>query len=158
MLSKLSKAYPPKPPPQPLNLLDYSAYKEVINMKMHMLVILILLTGLLTFSCATNGYNTQKGAAIGAGIGAIAGQIIGNNTAGTLIGAAGGALAGAIVGNAIDQDDANRQVVAAQRQGTVYYTSPSGAENPPGQWVEIPGQWVGGKWIPAHRAWVPVNP
>jgi hypothetical protein len=31
-------------------------------------------------------------------------------------------------------------------------------ENPPGQWVEVPGQWVNGKWIPSHRAWVAVNP
>jgi uncharacterized protein YcfJ len=126
-------------------------------MKKHMLVILILLTGLLTFSCASNGYNTQKGAAIGAGLGAIAGQIIGNNTAGTLIGAAGGALAGAIVGNAVDQDNTNQQIAATQRQSAVY-TSPANSEVPPGQWVEVPGQWVGGKWIPTHKAWVPINP
>jgi len=126
-------------------------------MKNHMLVFLILITGFLTFSCASNGYNTQKGAAIGAGLGAIAGQIIGNNTAGTLIGAAGGALAGAIAGNAMDQNDTNQQIAAAQRQNSAY-TSSSGLENPPGQWVEVPGQWVGGKWIPTHRAWVPINP
>jgi hypothetical protein len=30
--------------------------------------------------------------------------------------------------------------------------------NPPGQWVTVPGQWVDGKWIPSHRAWVAVNP
>jgi uncharacterized protein YcfJ len=123
-------------------------------MKKNMLVILILITGLLTFSCASNDYNTQKGAAIGAGLGAIAGQIIGNNTAGTLIGAAGGALAGAIAGNAMDQNNTNQQIAAAQRQSSVYTSS----ENPPGQWVQVPGQWVGGKWIPTHRAWVPINP
>ncbi|MCX5804824.1 MAG: glycine zipper domain-containing protein [Proteobacteria bacterium] len=126
-------------------------------MKTNMLVILILITGLLTFSCASNGYNTQKGAAIGAGLGAIAGQIIGNNTAGTLIGAAGGALAGAIAGNAVDQNNTDQQIAAAQRQNSTY-ASPAGIENPPGQWVEIPGQWVGGKWVPTHRAWVPINP
>jgi len=151
-LGKLSTVYPP-----PLNLLDYPAYKEVINMKKHMLVILILITGLLAFSCASNGYNTQKGAAIGAGLGAIAGQIIGNNTAGTLIGAAGGALAGAIAGNAMDQNEMNQQMAASQRQYSAY-ASAVGPENPPGQWVEVPGRWVGGKWIPAHRAWVPINP
>jgi uncharacterized protein YcfJ len=126
-------------------------------MKKHMLVILILITGLLNFSCASNGYNTQKGAAIGAGLGAIAGQIIGNNTAGTLIGAAGGALAGAIAGNAVDQNDTNMQIAATQRQSTVY-ASPANNEAPPGRWIEVPGQWVGGKWIPTHRAWVPINP
>lgn len=38
-----------------------------------LIAILALLTG-----CASEGYNTQKGAAIGAGLGAIAGQVIGN--------------------------------------------------------------------------------
>ena len=58
----------------------------------NVLVTLVVLTGLMTFSCSSTGYNTQKGAAVGAGVGAIAGQIIGSNTAGTLIGAAVGAL------------------------------------------------------------------
>jgi hypothetical protein len=31
-------------------------------------------------------------------------------------------------------------------------------ENPPGEWVTVPGQWVNGKWIPSHNSWVPVNP
>ncbi len=31
-------------------------------------------------------------------------------------------------------------------------------ESPPGRWVEVPGQWVGGKWVPSHRVWVPINP
>lgn len=31
-------------------------------------------------------------------------------------------------------------------------------ENPPGKWVTVPGQWVDGKWVPSHRAWVAVNP
>jgi hypothetical protein len=31
-------------------------------------------------------------------------------------------------------------------------------ESPPGQWVDVPGQWVEGKWIPSHKAWVAVNP
>jgi hypothetical protein len=30
--------------------------------------------------------------------------------------------------------------------------------NPPGQWVTVPGQWIDGKWVPSHRAWVAVNP
>jgi surface antigen len=112
---------------------------------------------LMNVSCASDGYNTQKGAFIGAGLGAIAGQIIGNNTAGTLIGAASGALAGAIVGNAIDQDEANRAFEARERQ-YAYGMPLEPQEQPPGRWVMVPGQWVGGKWVPAHRAWVPVNP
>ena len=31
-------------------------------------------------------------------------------------------------------------------------------ENPPGEWITVPGQWVDGKWIPTHSTWVPVNP
>ena len=70
-------------------------------------VILVMLALAITFtSCATmpyDRYNTQKGAAIGAGIGAIGGQVIVRNTEGTLIGGAVGTLLGAIVGNATDQ-------------------------------------------------------
>ena len=126
-------------------------------MKKNMLVISILMIGLLNFSCSSTGYNTQKGAAIGAGVGAIGGQIIGNNTAGTLIGAAVGALGGAIAGNAIDQNETDQKIAASQRQSAAY-TSAAGTEGPPGQWVQVPGKWVDGKWIPAHKAWVPVNP
>lgn len=31
-------------------------------------------------------------------------------------------------------------------------------ESPPGEWVMVPGQWVEGRWVPTHKAWVPVNP
>jgi len=111
-------------------------------------------------SCASTGYNTQKGAAIGAGVGAIGGQIIGRNTAGTLIGAAVGALGGAIAGNAVDQFETDRRL-ADKGKYTQYNASSTptiGMEGPPGQWVEIQGQWVGGKWVPTHKAWVPINP
>jgi hypothetical protein len=121
-----------------------------------LLIIVILATAVLAFSCTSTGYNTQKGAAIGAGVGAIAGQIIGRNTAGTLIGAAGGALAGAIVGNAIDRNEMqkmmeNRETRSASAASVGYEDQPSG------QWVEVPGQWQNGRWIPAHHAWVPVK-
>jgi hypothetical protein len=121
-----------------------------------LLVIVVLAVALLAFSCTSAGYNTQKGAAIGAGVGAIAGQIIGNNTAGTLIGAAGGALAGAVVGNAIDRNEAQKR--AERWEVRSAHAASVGSEEPsPGQWVEVPGQWHGGRWIPAHRVWVPVN-
>ncbi len=29
---------------------------------------------------------------------------------------------------------------------------------PAGQWVQVPGQWVGNKWVPSHKAWVPAGP
>jgi hypothetical protein len=31
-------------------------------------------------------------------------------------------------------------------------------ENPPGESIIVPGQWVNGKWIPSHRAQVAGNP
>jgi phage tail tape-measure protein len=124
-----------------------------------LITVVVLMTVLIGSSCTTNGYNTQGGAVIGAGLGALAGQAIGRNTAGTLIGAASGALAGAIVGNAIDQDQMNRRLYARDGGGRACYSAPvSPQDQPPGRWVEVPAQWMGGKWVPAHRAWVPVNP
>ena len=130
-------------------------------MKKNILFIAIITIGFFTVSCASSGYNTQKGAAIGAGIGAIGGQIIGRNTAGTLIGAAVGALAGAIGGNALDQHVNNVRTVPARQQ--VAYASADMAaqaplQPPPGQWVNAPGRWIGGKWVPSHKVWVPVSP
>ncbi len=29
---------------------------------------------------------------------------------------------------------------------------------PSGRWIEVPGQWIGGQWVPAHKTWVPTNP
>ena len=31
-------------------------------------------------------------------------------------------------------------------------------EAPAGHWITVPGQWVGGQWVPAHKTWVPTNP
>ncbi len=67
----------------------------------------LLLFSVLLSSCAyypPDRYNTQRGAAIGAGTGALLGQAIGRNTEGTLIGLAAGTIIGALVGNAVDQD------------------------------------------------------
>lgn len=121
----------------------------------------LLMAGLLIVSCAGPGYNTQKGAAIGGAAGALIGQAIGHNTAGTLIGAASGALFGAIVGNARDQDEWNARAAAMQARpeyGNAYRNGTPVPEAPPGEWVTVPGQWRDGKWVPAHRVWVPVNP
>jgi len=130
-------------------------------MKKFVSIVIIFAVGIALVSCASSGYNTQKGAAIGAGLGAIGGQIIGSNTAGTLIGTAVGALAGMIAGNALDQHVNNVKTVPAQQQ--VAYASSDAAtqaplQPPPGQWVNVQGQWIGGKWVPSHKVWVPVNP
>jgi hypothetical protein len=114
---------------------------------------------LFTHSCASQDYNMQKGAAIGAVGGALAGQAIGRNTAGTLIGAAGGALVGAVAGNAVDQSNTQgRLAQASPPPPTPVPVAPPAQEAPPGEWVEVPGTWVDGKWVAPHRAWVPVNP
>ena len=129
-------------------------------MKKAVLAVLVLAMGFFTYSCASEGYNTQKGTAIGAAVGAIAGQAIGHNTAGTLIGAAGGALAGAVAGNAVDQNQTNKKIEATRSAPQTVYAAPDSSvqEAPPGEWVMVPGQWVGGRWVPAHKQWVPINP
>jgi outer membrane lipoprotein SlyB len=126
-------------------------------MKKNIIALVIIVTGFMMFSCIHEGYNTQKGAAIGAGLGAIAGQVIGNDTASTLIGAAVGGLVGAVGGNAVDQSVANQRI-EAQQQPAEAVVPQNTQEAPPGRWVEVPGQWAGGKWVPAHKVWVPVNP
>ena len=127
-------------------------------MKKGIIALVIIVTGFMMFSCIYEGYNTQKGAAIGAGLGAIAGQIIGGDTAATLIGAAVGGLVGAVGGNAVDQSVANQRAEAGQQLTKQVVAPQYTREAPPGRWVEVPGQWAGGKWVPAHTVWVPVNP
>jgi hypothetical protein len=128
---------------------------KMIMFRKGALAAIIIGAAFSVWSCASEGYNTQKGAAIGAIGGALAGQAIGRNTAGTLIGAASGALVGAVAGNAVDQSRANEKVA-----GQPVYASPASPPDapPPGHWVTVPGQWQNGKWVPAHRVWVPVNP
>jgi uncharacterized protein YcfJ len=64
--------------------------------------IMVLMLVVVIGSCASipkDRYNTQKGAVIGAGAGALMGQAIGHDTEGTLIGLAAGTVLGALVGN-----------------------------------------------------------
>lgn len=85
---------------------------------------IILMVLALLISCATahpDRYNTQRGAAIGAGIGAISGGIIGRNGKGALIGAGVGTLLGAIVGNAVDQQHQIAREAALTNRRVVYY-------------------------------------
>jgi uncharacterized protein YcfJ len=86
---------------------------------------LLVLLGLVFFvSCASTPaghYNTQRGALIGAGLGAISGQLIGGNTEGTLIGAGVGTLLGALAGNAVDQHHEIARKAALTNRRVVYY-------------------------------------
>jgi hypothetical protein len=151
-------------------------------MKRYALVLVMLTAGFFAFSCASTGYqsyNTQGGAVVGGALGALAGQAIGRNTGGTLIGAGVGTLVGALVGNAMDQDQMYRRSYArygapGPYNGMQEYRgsapgpynggqeyrggAPQSGEYPPGEWVVVPGRWVSGRWVPSHRAWVPVNP
>lgn len=92
---------------------------------------LLLITMLVSVtSCATipqDRYNTQKGAAIGAGVGAVMGQAIGRDTESTLLGAGIGTLLGAIVGNAVDQSHQAAREAAITNKRVVYYDDRGGA-------------------------------
>ena len=93
-------------------------------MKKCQYVMLMLMTLALLISCVgrhSHHYNMQRGAAIGAGVGALSGHVIGRDRKATLIGAGVGTLLGAVVGNAVDQ---RRQIVreaAATNKRIVYY-------------------------------------
>lgn len=99
-------------------------------MKSRTMGIMIFVLVLVVGSCASipkDRYNTQKGAAIGAGAGALMGQAIGHDTEGTLIGLAAGTVLGALVGNAIDQDHAAARDAALYDKRVVYYDNQGGA-------------------------------
>ena len=99
-------------------------------MKQTIITIMLLTILCLTASCAgvpPDRYNTQKGAAVGAGIGALMGQAIGRDTEGTLLGAGIGTLLGAIVGNAADQSYQAARDAAITNKRVVYYDNQGGA-------------------------------
>lgn len=125
----------------------------------------VVMVSILVAGCASTGqYNTQKGAAIGAGIGAIAGQAIGQDTESTLIGTGVGALLGTIVGNYEDQRAANlsdrEDLSQTNFRQQMQYSAPAPQvrTEPPGEWVKVPGQWKGNRWVPGYQEWRPVNP
>lgn len=64
--------------------------------------LLFLGISLALISCETK---TGTGALAGAGVGALAGGLIGGNATGALIGAGVGALAGGLIGAALDEQD-----------------------------------------------------
>jgi hypothetical protein len=75
----------------------------------------------------------------------------------------GGFVLGAVIGSAISQPhyvSAPQPVYAYPGEPVIthgYAQSPVYA-GPPGRWVVVPGMWVHGRWVPAHRVWTPVNP
>ena len=133
--------------------------------KMLSLLAVVTVAGLYLSGCATPGYyNTQKGAAIGGGLGAITGQAIGRNTEATLLGAGVGTLLGTLVGNMEDQRASQQRYVQqpypSSGEETVRYVAPSAQvrTEPPGKWVTVPGRWEGNRWVPEHQEWRPIHP
>lgn len=80
-----------------------------------------------------------------------------NNNDGLLIAgiALGGIALGAVLGSVMSQPRVTKEVIYKE---PVDYRASYDNETPPGQWVTVAGQWVNGKWVPAHNVWVPVNP
>lgn len=148
---------------------------------MKRILIVLVVLGMALVGCANTGrYNTQKGAAIGAGIGALVGQAMGRSTEATLIGAGAGTLLGSVFGNLEDQraaeararyaadsavadgregrtevpdDDRYAEAIPVDppaRQGRTRYAAPE-----PQVLTQPPGEWVR---VPGHwegRVWVP---
>ncbi len=88
----------------------------------HLLIMIVSLTVMV--SCAgrhSHYYNTQRGAAIGAGVGALSGHLLGRDGRATLIGAGVGTLLGAVVGNAVDQQHQIAREAALNDRRIVYY-------------------------------------
>jgi hypothetical protein len=96
--------------------------EEAMKKNIHAWIPAIALAALLaTQGCASQG---QTGAAIGSGLGALAGQIIGDDTEGTLIGAAVGAGIGYVIGN--ERDKAAAADLSRQSGATGYEHSETG--------------------------------
>ena len=90
-------------------------------------VLLTLMIAVVSCAAPQHRYNTQRGAAMGAGFGAVAGQAIGRNTESTLLGAGIGTLLGAIMGNAVDQSHEAAREAALTNKRVVYYDNQGGA-------------------------------
>ena len=97
-------------------------------MKRPIIYLMLFSLILLMTSFATtqpDRYNTQRGAAVGAGIGTLMGQAMGRNVESTLLGAGIGTLVGVIASNTVDQENqaardavrTNKRVVYVDRHG-----------------------------------------
>lgn len=78
--------------------------------------LLMLIISLAAFTGCASMDKAQIGGLTGAGIGALAGQLIGGNTAGTLIGAGVGLGLGYIVGNEMDKNDVKKRQALTQQE------------------------------------------
>ena len=93
-------------------------------MKRYIHFLFMIVAFAVLVSCAgrhSHYYNTQRGAAIGAGVGALSGALVGRDGKATLIGAGVGTLLGAVVGNAVDQQHQIAREAALNDRRIVYY-------------------------------------
>jgi osmotically inducible lipoprotein OsmB len=89
------------------NGLSVQPYKEevCIMRKRGVIMVLCLLIAIPMLFCGCAGMTAaQKGAVGGAGLGGVAGGLIGGSTKATLIGMGAGALGGALLNDAIEKD------------------------------------------------------
>jgi hypothetical protein len=76
----------------------------------------------------------------------------------------GGLLLGTAIGTALSQPHyyAPTPVYAYPAPTSIYATpvqSPAYVrDEPPGEWVTVPGRWINGRWVPAHKVWTPITP
>ena len=90
----------------------------------------------------------QTDAALGAGVGALAGQAIGHNSKGTLIGAGVGAGTGYIVGNEADKANTNRQMEADREAAGTYVVN---VRNSNGSITPVTVRRSGNMWMGPNR-------
>ena len=79
----------------------------------------VMLLGFVVYmsGCETKA---QTGTAVGAGVGAVAGQAIGRDTKSTLIGAGAGAVGGYMIGNEQDKAQMRAQQATVAEQANTY--------------------------------------
>jgi len=96
-------------------------------MKKHLIITIITGAALMMSSCAgtTNTERkTKEGVLVGAGVGAVLGQVIGGSTEGTLVGAGLGAAIGGVAGNQIGsymdkQEQSLRSAMASTENASI---------------------------------------
>ncbi len=83
---------------------------------MKFLSMIVAVAMLVVLAGCSGMTKTQKGAVLGAGTGALAGQLIGGDTTGTLIGAGVGGVAGALGGDYLEKKE-NQDRYVGYNQG-----------------------------------------
>ncbi len=99
-----------------------------MNHKSYISIMLVVLVGLVTTGC---GNDANTGALLGAGAGALGGQVLGGDTKSTLIGTAIGAGAGYLLGNQSQQKKETQaelgQIRAEMNVVTINVTNSNGS-------------------------------